>query len=305
VISEDARHHRLRARIAGMPARRWRPPAHHHTVLGGRRFHWLEWGASDRPALVFLHGGAQTARTWDLVCHELARERRCIALDLRGHGESEWSYELDYSIEAHAGDLEAFVREIGIEDFVLVGMSLGGIVALRWSLDRCDALAGLVFVDCGPWVRPEGGRRIGDFVRRAAQLETIEDYVEAAIRFNPRRDPRLLRHSLLHNLRRLPSGGWTWKHDRRAPFEPQGAERMLAPLRPGLRRLRCPVLIVRGAESDVFLDEDAERFARALPDAVWQRIPGAGHTVQGDNPRALTAALEAFLAERSRWSSAP
>jgi len=144
----------------------------------------------------------------------------------------------------------------------------------------------------------EGGRRIVEFTREADGGVDVESFVAAAVRFNPRRDPRLLRQGLLHNLRELPDGRLTWKTDRRRPTDLAGMEKRLAALRARLGEVRCPVLILRGGESDVFLDADAERFAAALPDARWVRIEGAGHTIQGDRPAALVREVSAFLSER-------
>lgn len=116
--------------------------------------------------------------------------------------------------------------------------------------------------------------------------------------FNPAPEERLLRRSLLHNLRELPDGRWTWKYDRGHPSQ-ETFEKIRASL-PGLTErlpsITCPALVVRGAESDVLSNDDAERFAAALPNGRSVSMANAGHTVQGDNPRALAEALREFLA---------
>jgi pimeloyl-ACP methyl ester carboxylesterase len=293
----ETHHHRLGASLAGLAIPEFVPPAHHHVVLRAMRFHYLDWGTRDRPPIVFLHGGGQTARTWDLVCLALRVDHHCLALDQRGHGDSEWSYVMDYEPEAHAGDVAAFADRLGLERFVLVGMSMGCINGLAYAVRHPERLAGFVAVDAGPAVRAAGGATIVEFREQTREMASLEAYVEAAVRFNPRRDPRLLRQSLLHNLRRLPDGRWTWKTDQRRRFDVAAMMRRLEALWEQIGAVRCPALVVRGAESDVFLDEHAERFARALPAGRWVRIPGAGHTVQGDNPKALVEALRIFLAE--------
>jgi len=123
----------------------------------------------------------------------------------------------------------------------------------------------------------------------------VEAFVERAIAFNPRRHPELLKRSLRHNLRELPDGRWTWKTDWRRPADfLEGVKRAIGALQTEVSRLACPLLVVRGAESDIFLDSHAERFAEAVADGRWCRIDGAGHAVQGDQPQALVEALEAF-----------
>ena len=294
---EQREHHELGARIAGLEIRDFTPPECHHVILLGRRFHYLDWGSPSRPTVLFLHGGGQTARTWDLVCLALRGEFHCLALDQRGHGDSEWSYELDYRIESHVGDVEAFADHLALERFALVGMSMGCINSILYAIRNPERVAALVAVDAGPWVRSEGGRRIAEFVRETAVLPSLEAHIERAVRFNPRRDPRLLRRSLLHNLRRLPDGSWMRKNDQRLAFDQRIGELdvQIQALAEQLDRITCPTLVLRGADSDIFLDEHAERFANALPDGRWRRVPDAGHNVQGDNPRALLKVLRPFL----------
>ena len=131
---------------------------------------------------------------------------------------------------------------------------------------------------------------------QAAEEARIDAIIERALAFNPRRDPKILRRSLMHNLRQQTDGTWVWKYDRRRfqqMGETHGAERRK--LAEGLAKVTCPTLVVRGSESDVFHEEDAERLTKNLPDGRFVTIPRAGHTVQGDNPKDLAAALRDFL----------
>lgn len=299
--SEERRHHELAASLSGLEIEEFVSPAHHDVVLRGMRFHYLDWGRAGRPAVLLLHGGGQTARTWDLPCLMLRRDLHCIALDQRGHGDSEWSYALEYSPDAHAGDVEALLDHLRIERAVVVGMSMGCVNGLHLAARRPDRVRAFVAVDAGPWVQLDGGRRISDFMAGAAFLGSLDEWIEHALRFNPRRDRRLLRRSLLYNVRQMSDGSLTWKSDRRRPFSTESMRRPLEDLRDRvLPEIRCPTLIVRGGESDVFFDEDAERFANALPDARWLRIEGAGHSIQGDRPGPLVDAIRDFVAGLER-----
>jgi esterase len=269
--------------------------------LNGLRFHYLDWGTDGRPPAVFLHGAGLTAHTWDLVCLALRPRLHCLALDARGHGDTDWAPDGVYDRADHVADVEALVEALRLERFLLVGMSVGGGTALAYAGRHHDKLAALVIVDTGPNAgRSTGARRIRDFMAGPAELDSVEDFVARAMEFNPARDPRLLRRSLLYNLRRLPDGRWTWKYDRRRIAPPPTAgdmEARRAALWDSVRRIRCPTLVVRGARSDTFTDEDAEELAAALPDGRWCRVEDAGHTVQGDNPRGLVEALRPFLEE--------
>jgi pimeloyl-ACP methyl ester carboxylesterase len=293
-------HLELSASTAGVELADLTLQAQHHVLLGSMRLHYLDWGTAGRPPVVFLHGGGLNAHTGDLVCASLRGERHCLALDQRGHGDSEWSPEMDYTTESQVDDLEAFMKSLGVERCVLVGMSLGGVNALAWAGRHSRRLAGLVLVDIGPEVRADGVRKIAAFTSEAQPLDSIDQFIDRALTFNPRRNRELLRRSLLHNLRRMPDGRWMWKYDQRhrgrAP-DPEATARRRALLWSAVDAVECPTLVVRGAQSNVFHDEDAERLAGRLRRGRWARIDGAGHTVQGDNPAALLVALREFLAE--------
>jgi pimeloyl-ACP methyl ester carboxylesterase len=292
-------HLELSAAVAGVRLAEIVLPSPHHVLLGTMRFHYLDWGTAGLPPVVFLHGGGLNAHTWDLVCAALRPERHCLALDQRGHGESEWSPEMDYSTESHTGDVDAFLEALKLERFVLVGMSLGGVNALAWAGKHRGRLTGLVLVDVGPEIRFDGVRKIAAFTSEATPLDSVEQFVDRAMAFNPRRNRELLRRSLLHNLRRMPDGRWMWKYDQRhrGKVDPEAYARRRELLWSAVDTVECPTLVVRGAQSDVFHDEDAERLARRFRRGRWVRIEGAGHTVQGDNPADLLVCLREFLDE--------
>jgi pimeloyl-ACP methyl ester carboxylesterase len=269
------------------------------TVLVGHlRFRYLDWGNKDRRPLLFLHGGALTAHTWDLCCLALRGEFHCLALDQRGHGDTDWAPDADYSIASQREDVRGFADALALDQFILAGMSMGAINALAFAIHYPARLSHLVLIDAGPEVRRPGSRRIRDFVNGGVNPEPLESIIERALSFNPRRDPQVLRRSLMHNLRQQDDGNWVWKYDRRR-FQQMGDAHSVERrgLAEGLAKITCPTLVVRGAESDVFHEGDAERLAQRLPDGRAVTIPGAGHTVQGDNPKGLVAELRRFLAK--------
>ena len=267
--------------------------------VGALRLRYLDWGTEGLPPMLFLHGGALTAHTWDLCCLSLRQEYHCLALDQRGHGDSDWEPEADYSIAAQREDIKGFADQLGLDRPILVGQSMGAINALAFAVHYPERLSALVMIDAGPEMRRPGSRRIREFVSEVAEAPSLDAIIERALAFNPRRDPNILRRSLMHNLRQTPEGGWSWKYDRRR-FQNLDREGHLAERRglaEGLARVTCPVLVVRGGDSDVFHEEDAVHLANRLPHGRRITIAEAGHTVQGDNPKALVAAIRAFLAE--------
>jgi pimeloyl-ACP methyl ester carboxylesterase len=230
---------------------------------------------------------------------------RSIALDLRGHGDSEWSPTLDYDLTAHAGDVEALVAHLDLDEFVLVGMSLGGMTALEWAGQHGARLAALVLIDIGPEFKRTNA--INRFLSETAgEFDSIEAFVEQAMRFNPRRDPALLRRSLLNNVRQTPKGKWVWKHDPRPRVAAAATTETDAELDAAFRKrsdrlwaavanITAPTLIVRGAQSGIFREEDASKLAGRLSRGTAVVVENAGHTVQGDNPAGLVRELRTFL----------
>jgi pimeloyl-ACP methyl ester carboxylesterase len=290
-------HLRRAAAVAGVDVDEIVLPVDRHTLVRDFRLHYLDWGGDGPPALLFLHGGALTAHTWDLVCLALRADHRCLALDQRGHGDSEWSPSMDYGPDAHLRDIGGLIESLGLARPVLIGQSLGGLHALMLAARDPSLVAAVVAVDVGPGVRTAGARRVADFAIEDPGPGPFEEFVRRAVAFNPRRDPELLRYSLRHNLRRLHDGSWTWKYDRRRVGEEyfHSTRRAVEELRERAGAIACPVLVVRGADSDVFGADAAAAFAGALAEGSWATVEAAGHNVQGDNPRGLVEALDGFL----------
>lgn len=288
---------RAAVEIAGLNARKIDLPQDHQLIIGAMRFHYLDWGGNGHP-IVFLHGGGLNAHTWDVVALMLRDRYRCIALDQRGHGDSEWSPAIDYGVETQVRDVEGFVESLKLEQPILVGQSMGGLNAMAYAVRHSERLKGLVVVDVGPEIDAAGAQRIREFAS-TPELESPEAFLERAIKFNPLRNPAVLRRSLFYNLRQLPSGKFALKHDQRRASEE--AWRISTAQRERLSRevtrISCPTLIVRGALSDVLSDQAAENFARSLPHARWVQVEKAGHNVQGDNPRGLLDAILPFFNE--------
>jgi pimeloyl-ACP methyl ester carboxylesterase len=278
------------------PVRATLTPREGYVVSDGLRLHYLAWGDPSAPPLVMLHGVGQQAHSWDFVAMELGQDHYVIALDQRGHGDSEWSPTQDYSPAAFQRDVEALVATLGLKRLILVGLSLGGMVAIRYAAAHQQEMRGLVVVDIGPETIERGSREIRNFMALEDELESFEAFVERAARFNPLRPPESFRGSLQHNLKQLPNGNWTWKYDRY--FRDPTVARSRPDLWPFVRQLRLPVLLVRGEQSRVLGEREARLFLEALPDAHYAVVPGAGHLVPGDQPERFSAVLRQWLLTR-------
>jgi len=282
-------------KIADLRPRAVELPDDQQVIVGTTRFHYLDWGGSGTPIL-FLHGGGINAHTWDCVAVMLRDRFRCVALDQRGHGDSEWSPVVDYRIATHVGDIEGFVETLGLERPIIVGQSMGGLNSIAYATRHSDRMRAMVIVDVAPEISAAGAERIRDFAS-TPELDSPQAFLERAVKFNPLRDPAVLRRSLYYNLRETPAGKWALKHDqrRRSDDAMRSFTEDRVRLASEVSKIKCPALLVRGALSDVLTDEAAEKFAHSLPDGRWVRVEHSGHNVQGDNPRGLLDAMTAFF----------
>jgi pimeloyl-ACP methyl ester carboxylesterase len=241
---------------------------------------------------VFLHGGGLTADTWRHVVAGLGADHRCVVPELRGHGDSGWSPEGDYSLATMARDLAAVVAEMGLECPHLVGMSLGGQVALRALSSGLEARS-LTLVDVGPRLRDQGGSPIRAFLRTHSYPD-FDTALDAAARFRPDRTRESLAGSLRRSMRAGADGSWSWKWDPRRNETLTARAAEAASLFDALPAVRCPVLVVVGGQSPVLGEALARELVAALPDARLAVVDGAGHNVQTDRPRELTGLLRRF-----------
>jgi len=271
-------------------------------TLGGLRFHYRDWGDEGAPPLLMLHGLTGHARGWDTVAEALTDRFRVLALDQRGHGESD--HATDYTWDRWLGDVEGFAHALALDRFFLIGHSFGGVVAYMYAARHPEAVARLVVVDIGP---PPETAGLPPPRGPLAGLRDVFDDPDEALREAQRLDPDArageLRNGVRHNLLRRDDGRWTLRWDAvlRTPD-------FLLPLPDvrtqwdALRVLACPTLVIKGAHS-TFLPEHAEGMARAIPSARVVEIPAAGHAVHWANPAAFLAVVRAFLLGGPREAS--
>jgi pimeloyl-ACP methyl ester carboxylesterase len=272
------------------------PPRHLAlSGVGGIRLHALDWGGDGAPAL-FLHGGRLTAQTWDYVCLGLRTQVRAVALDLRGHGDSDRTE--DYSFDAHVADIGAVLNALAWPKAHLVGMSYGGFIATHFAAAAPHRVSSLVTIDVGPGVVFEGTARMRGFFQRVHPRDGLEAMVEAAMQTSPSSDRERVAYRMAAMMRRGVSGDWEWARDGRRSTDYPALLTKVEEMVIAAERLAAPCLVVRGGRSEVFSDEAAARFAARFANGGWIAVPDAGHNVQEDNPAGLIAALSRF------WSQA-
>src|SRR6266851_6420615 len=267
-------------------------------TANGLSLHYLEWGEADSSPIVCVHGYTGSADAFNALARHLQDRYRVLAPDVRGHGESAWSPTGDYRYADQAGDLAAFARQLGLEKFILIGTSMGGIIAMAYAAEHVQRLLGLVINDIGPDAEA-GTQRITQMVGSRpdefASLEEAMAYRRAMSPILAARSPEDQHELALGVLRQRPDGKWGWKMD--PAYIRQRVERG-APARPALwpalQALSCPTLVVWGKESDVLTEAQAGRMVDVLPRGELVAVPAIGHAPTLVEPVVL-AALDRFL----------
>ncbi len=265
-------------------------------VTPGRRVSALLWG-SDTPHMVFLHGGGQNAHTWDTVA--LALDRPLVAIDLPGHGHSDWpgdSRALDPA--SMAEDVAAAIDALAPAARQVVGMSLGGMTAIALAAHHPELVARLALVDITPGVDHQKSSDIAAFLAGPESFASFDEILERTIQFNPTRSESSLRRGVLHNAVQREDGTWTWRHQLGRPSSATGLHVDsidFGGLWDDLEHIAAPVLLVRGKLSPVVDDADETEFRRRRPTDRVVAVEGAGHSIQGDQPVELARILAGFF----------
>ncbi len=267
----------------------------------GLKFHFLDWGNPEKPPMVLLHGVGQTCHTWDLFAAAMSPHFHVMAFDQRGHGDTDWAPDRDYSRKTMVKDAGAFTRELGFDRFFLIGMSMGGANSLSFTSNNPDRVEALVVVDVGPRVESTGVKHIRDFMTNYKEFDSLDAAAEVIHRFNPRRPLEVIRkYTCVYNLKQLPNGKWGWKYD---TYFSEGHSRidvkqMHDELAAEVKKITCPTLVVRGGESDVFSLDGARELQQSIPGSEFSLVPKAGHSVMGDNPPGFEAAVRGFYEKK-------
>ena len=271
--------------------------------VGAQRLSAIVWG--DQPAeVVLLHGGAQNAHTWDTVALALALP--AIAIDLPGHGRSDWRDDGDYAVASMASAVASTVRQLAPAAHTFVGIGLGAPVGLLAADELGGTVERLVLVDSASGVRAsssaadnvapsQAATRVAEFTAHH-RFATLDEMIERTRSYASGRSDRAVRRGVQHNARQQEDGSWSWRWDPRQRGDRDYAFEATAV---ALARFAGRVLLVRGERSDIVTDELAAAFATIHPDTQLITMAGAGHAVQGDKPVELAQAVRSFMDGRA------
>ncbi|UVO10731.1 alpha/beta hydrolase [Mycobacterium sp. SVM_VP21] len=265
-------------------------------------------GDPDARAVVFLHGGGQTRRSWGRAAAAVAeRGWQAVTVDLRGHGESDWASEGDYRLVSFAADVHEVLRTLP-PDPVLVGASLGGCTAMLLGGELAPgAASAVVLVDIVPNMDASGAQRVQAFMAENMEsgFDSLDEVADAIAAYNPHRPRPADLNGLTANLRRRGER-WYWHWDpqfisgpeHQGPMEIHDVERLNTAVQTILDD-GVPMLLVRGQLSDLVSAANAEEFLARFPQVEFVDVAGAGHMVAGDRNDIFADAILGFLARHS------
>ena len=283
-------------------------PTSHNYFSQRLRLHYVDWGNKDAPVMVLVHGGRDHCRNWDWVAQELKQDYHIIALDLRGHGDSQWLVGGSYTTVDYVYDIVQLVRQSKIDDIVLIGHSMGGSMSLAYAglyPEKVRKLIAIEGVGILPTVADDstlGHELLRTWITNLRQVEdripkrypTLEDALQRMRQANPHLAEEQARHLTIHGSNRNEDGTYSWKFDNyMRAWSPVGlsARQMF-----GLyRHIACPTLLVHGADSWAFDPKDNGQLDY-FQNARSVTVADAGHWVHHDQLERFLEILKDFLA---------
>jgi pimeloyl-ACP methyl ester carboxylesterase len=248
--------------------------------------------------VLLLHGGGQTRHSWHGTAEALAEVGwDTLAVDARGHGDSDWATDGDYGIDAYAGDLVRIIDQLDDRP-VVVGASLGGMTALIAQDERPALMRALVLVDFVPRLASAGVARIVEFMTGHPDgFGSLEEAARAVRAYNPHRRRPATADGLRKNLRKQADGRWYWHWDpamlASSPEDRQAQQALR--ITAAASRVRVPTLLIRGKQSDIVSEDAAAELVRLVPGAKYVDVAGTGHMVAGNDNLDFTDRVKEFL----------
>lgn len=269
-------------------------------TVNGLRFHYLDWGGKAERVLLFAHGQGGNAHGFNHIAPELRDEFRILALDQRGHGDSDHTRE-GYSVKLFGADFAAFAEAVNIMPYDLVGASLGARNAIPYAGDHSDQLLHVVLLDFGPEQGVEQARRaIGQQASsrgaRPPGWRSIEDYVSWQMEQSPGGNPDNLRRTAQHSLRLNYANRYVLKADPELFWINGSFGAAEVPyLWEQWAKIRCPIMVMQGTSYSRLSTEIVERMRQMQPAMRHVPVPDSGHGITSDNPAFLIEQLRVFL----------
>jgi esterase len=261
-------------------------------TVNGFRIHYLDWGTSGKQPLILLHGIARVAHAFDHLAPHFCQNYHVIAVDMRGHGDSDWDPKGDYLVEDYVRDIEGLVAQLNLRNIVLWGNSTGGRVAQVFAGLHPELVSAVIAEDVGP----ERPREISD--RRAARMSgeekgwaSVDELLAQMKKDNPRTSEQVLRTLAQYGSKQRADGRIIWKRD---PAIGKGF--VPTELWRTVRQIKAPIIYILGGASTIVPAETQEQLRQALPQVQIVTMPGLGHYPSDEKPEDFLAIVDKFIA---------
>jgi pimeloyl-ACP methyl ester carboxylesterase len=271
-------------------------PEDRYLYTNGLRLHYLDWGNDEQQPMLLLHGFLGHAHVWDDFALTFRAHYHLIALDQRGHGESQWSKEAAYSIDDHFSDIAHFIETLDLNDLIVVGHSMGGRNALFYAACSPQKVKRLILVDSRPNDNPQASQALRhllvSFPLRAGSLNEV---AQALQNLYPYLSKKFCHHIASHGYRQVQDGEFVPKCDMAMRLQSEGAGYATEDLWLFMKQVTCPTLIVRGKQSPFLSRQDARKMCKLIPKAELREIPESTHMPAQENPMAFNKIISHFL----------
>jgi pimeloyl-ACP methyl ester carboxylesterase len=267
-------------------------PIDRFITANGLRIHYLEWGSSDAPPFILLHGIGRVAHTFDHIAPHFASRYHVIAVDMRGHGDSDWDPKAAYLVEDYVKDIESLAQQLRLRNIVIWGNSTGGRVAQVFAGLHPELVSAVIAEDVGP----ERPTQVAEGVTRQLRQEDERGWASEEELFNQlrtsnaRTNEDVLRAYARYGSKQRSDGRTIWKRDPAIGngFVPTELWRFV-------REIKAPIIYVLGGRSTIVPAATQEELRKVLPQVEIASIPGAGHYPSEENPREFLAIIDKFL----------
>ena len=277
-------------------------PEDKYLEANGLRLHYVDWGGCGSQPMLLLHGFMGHAHVWDPFALEFRNRYRVIALDQRGHGESQWSKEGAYSLDDHFSDIAGFVEALDLHNLVLMGHSMGGRNALFYAACVPERVHSLVLVDSRPGTSAESSNAMMQLLLHfPIQADSLDHVVESIRGIYPQIPVELCYHMVQYGYKKkIDEGRYLPKYDVRMSLMCEQSDYSPEDIWSFLKNVSIPTLVVRGEKSLFLSREDAQKMCSLLPDAMLREIPNATHMPIQENSYAFNEVMWEFLGDRTR-----
>jgi pimeloyl-ACP methyl ester carboxylesterase len=262
------------------------------------RLHYLDWDNCGNRPMLLLHGFMGHAHVWDAFSLQFRNQYHVIALDQRGHGESQRSQKAAYSIDEHFSDLSRIAETLDLKDLVIIDHSMGGRNALFFTVCVPERVQRLILVDSRPGNSAESSSALMQLLLHfPLQANSLDQVVESIQKLHPYLPETTAYHLSEHGYTRSECGEYIPKFDTRMALQIEKAKYSPENIWRFLKNVSCPTLVVRGEESPFLSREDAKKMCSFLPKAELREIPHAAHMPVLENPDAFNRVVSDFLSK--------